>query len=77
MAAYWTIKKDEDIEDIKTIRPYQEEKVGGNEQQLPPDPKEEEPRQQYHCSECKAVIHKGDVFCPQCGKKLENYDFEE
>ncbi|MBQ0104145.1 MAG: zinc-ribbon domain-containing protein [Prevotellaceae bacterium] len=37
----------------------------------------EQKKQTYHCSECKAEIHRGEVFCPGCGKKLENYDFEE
>jgi len=31
----------------------------------------------YHCGECGAEIHRHDVFCPQCGKKLDYYDFEE
>ena len=32
-------------------------------------------KQEYHCSECGEIIHKGDVFCPKCGKKLDYYDF--
>ena len=70
MAAYWTIKKDEDVEDVKTVKAFDEDRVGGNKQQLPP-------KQVYHCSECGAEIRKGDVFCPGCGKKLEHYDFED
>lgn len=37
MAAYWTIKKDEDEEDIKTINPFQEAMVKGNMAQYPPE----------------------------------------
>ena len=36
MAAYWTIKKDDNIEDIKTIKPFEESQVNANVQQFPP-----------------------------------------
>ena len=31
----------------------------------------------YRCNDCGAEIHKHDVFCPKCGKKLDHYDFDE
>ena len=31
----------------------------------------------YHCNDCGGVIHRHDVFCSKCGKKLDHYDFEE
>lgn len=41
MAAYWTIEKEKDVEDVKTIKPFQEAKVGGNMAQYPPEDEEE------------------------------------
>lgn len=36
MGAYWTIKRDEDVEDIKTVKPFEESKVKSNMRQYPP-----------------------------------------
>lgn len=33
--------------------------------------------QVYHCNDCGGVIHKHDVFCDKCGKKLDHFDFED
>ena len=61
MAAFWTMKKDGEEEDKKTVNPFEEAQVKADRAQYPP-------RQVYHCSECKAEIHRGDVFCPGCGQ---------
>lgn len=41
-----------------------------------PDKTSNAAQQTYHCSQCGGEIHKHDVFCPKCGKKLDYYDFE-
>lgn len=41
-----------------------------------PDKTSNAAKQTYHCSQCGGEIHKHDVFCPKCGKKLDYYDFE-
>lgn len=33
--------------------------------------------QVYHCNDCGGEIHKHEVFCSTCGKKLDHYDFED
>jgi len=38
-------------------------------------PKKEE--RTYRCNDCGGEIHKHEVFCGTCGKKLDHYDFEE
>lgn len=39
-----------------------------------PEPK---PVQTYHCNDCGGVIYRHEVFCSNCGKKLDNFDFED
>ncbi|MBQ0022596.1 MAG: hypothetical protein KBT29_05095 [Prevotellaceae bacterium] len=31
----------------------------------------------YRCNDCGGVIYRHEVFCSNCGKKLDNYDFED
>lgn len=31
----------------------------------------------YHCNDCGGEIHKNEVFCSKCGKKLDHFDFED
>lgn len=31
----------------------------------------------FRCNDCGGEIEKHFVFCPQCGKKLDHYDFED
>ena len=45
MAAFWTIKKDGDEEDLKTIKPFEEALVKADRAQYPP-------RKAYHSPEC-------------------------
>lgn len=41
----------------------------------PAEQKKEE--QLYHCNDCGGVIYKHQIFCDNCGKKLDHYDFED
>lgn len=41
----------------------------------PAEHKKEE--QLYHCNDCGGVIYKHQIFCDNCGKKLDHYDFED
>lgn len=38
---------------------------------------EKKEEQVYRCNDCGGVIHKHDVFCDKCGKKLDHFDFED
>ncbi len=31
----------------------------------------------FHCNDCGGVIYKHEIFCSNCGKKLDHYDFED
>lgn len=35
------------------------------------------PERTYHCNDCGGTIHRHEVFCSKCGKKLDHYDFED
>lgn len=39
--------------------------------------KEEKAVRVYHCNDCGGVIYRHEVFCSNCGKQLEHFDFEE
>ena len=38
---------------------------------------QENEKRTYHCNDCGGVIEKRQIFCPQCGKKLDHFDFED
>lgn len=38
---------------------------------------EKKKERQFRCNDCGTEIHRHDVFCPGCGKKLDHYDFED
>lgn len=39
--------------------------------------KEAQEKRVYHCNDCGGEIHKYEVFCSKCGKKLDHFDFED
>ena len=65
MAAYWTIEKDKDIEDVKTVKPFQEAKVGGNMAQYPPE------------DEDSAEIDDSALERRQCAERLNEFSQEQ
>lgn len=38
---------------------------------------EKKEERQFRCNDCGGEIHRHDVFCPKCGKKLDHFDFED
>lgn len=64
----WTLTKATNLTTPKTNTTMEEK------QQNTPAPSNE---RTYHCNDCGATIHKHEIFCPGCGKKLDHFDFED
>lgn len=41
------------------------------------EPQEKKTERTYRCNDCGNTIYKHEVFCSQCGKLLDKYDFED
>ncbi len=37
----------------------------------------EKAKRTYHCNDCGGVIYRREVFCSNCGKQLDHFDFED